>query len=117
MAHRADLWRRSTVPVFGIVHDPDDSQLRWVDLTGYLRAHPEQTGGSVPVVGRHTLDELSLRGAFTAAVRTYAARGTTDAWALSRPDPKYLLPCDGSLWTCTLTQPKRVIWLLVLVTK
>ena len=42
----ADLWRRSTVPVFGIVHDPEDNKLRWVDLTGYLRAHPEQTGGS-----------------------------------------------------------------------
>lgn len=37
----ADMWRRFTVPVFGIVYDPDDAQLRWVDLTGYLRAHPE----------------------------------------------------------------------------
>src|SRR5437016_13661502 len=70
----ADLWRRSTVPVFGIVHDPDDGLLRWVDLTGYLRAHPEQVGGSVPVVRRHTLDELPLPGALTNAVRTYAAR-------------------------------------------
>ena len=45
---------------------------------GYLRAHPDQEGGSVPVVGRQTLDEMSLRGAFTSAVRAYAARGTTD---------------------------------------
>jgi hypothetical protein len=86
--HHADLWRRSTVPVFGIVHDPDDALLRWVDLTGYLRAHPEQSGGSVPVVGRHTLDEMTLRGAFTNAVRAYAARGTTDlVLNLLSPDP------------------------------
>ena len=35
--HHADLWRRSTVPVFGMVYDPDDLQLRWVDLTGYQK--------------------------------------------------------------------------------
>src|SRR5947209_19974063 len=72
----ADLWRRSTVPVFGIVYDPWDNQLRWVDLTGYLRAHPQQDGGTVPVSSRHTLDELTLRGVFAGAVRAYASRGT-----------------------------------------
>ncbi len=74
------------------------------DLTGYVRAHPDQEGGNVPVSGRQTLDELTLRGAFTNAVRAYGARGTTDlvlnllspdpfqigamydAWALSRSD-------------------------------
>lgn len=30
------------------------------------------------VVGRHTLGESTLRGAFTSAVRAYVARGTTD---------------------------------------
>ena len=55
----ADLWRRSTVPVFGIVYDPEDKHLRWVDLTGYLRAHPDQEGGSVPVVGRQTLNDAT----------------------------------------------------------
>lgn len=58
----ADLWRRSTVPVFGIVYDPEDGHIRWVDLTGYLRAHPDQTNGSVPVSGRQTLDVMSLSG-------------------------------------------------------
>lgn len=128
--HHADLWRRSTVPVFGIVHDPDDAQLRWVDLTGYLRAHPEQQLGSVPVVGRHTLDELTLRGAFTSAVRAYAARGTTDlvlnllspdpfqtgavydAWALSRSEPKYLLLLRRFIMDLLPEALRRSIWLL-----
>jgi hypothetical protein len=128
--HHADLWRRSTVPVFGIVHDPNDGQLRWVDLTGYLRAHPEQEGGSVPVVGRQTLDELTLGGAFTNAVRAYGARGTTDlvlnllspdpfqtgamydAWALSRSDPKYLLLLRRFLLDLQPEATRRSIWLL-----
>src|SRR5579859_3632547 len=62
--NHADIWRRSTVPVLGIVFDPNDSQLRWVDLTGYLRAHPEMESGNIPVSGDHILDEQTLRGAF-----------------------------------------------------
>jgi hypothetical protein len=126
----ADLWRRSTVPVFGIVHDPDDGLLRWVDLTGYLRAHPEQRGGNVPVSGRQTLDALTLRGALTNAVRAYGARGATDlvlnllspdpfqtgamydAWALSRSDPKYLLLLRRFLLDLHTEATRRSIWLL-----
>ena len=85
--HHADLWRRSTVPVFGIVYDPEDKQLRWVDLTGYLRAHPQQEGGSVPIAGRQTLDELTLRGAFTSAVRTSSA-----VWLAPPSAPPSALP-------------------------
>jgi len=105
----ADTWRKSTVPVFGLVYDPDDALIRWVDLTGYLRAHPDQIDRSVPVSGRHVLDEMSLRGAFKSALNVYASRGSGglslnllspdpfqtdavyDAWALSRSDAKYLL--------------------------
>ncbi|MBW4091487.1 MAG: DUF4365 domain-containing protein [Proteobacteria bacterium] len=39
-------WRRSTVPVFGMVYDPADKLARWADLTAYLRAHPDQKTGS-----------------------------------------------------------------------
>lgn len=128
--HHADLWKRSTVPVFGIVYDPDDSELRWVDLTGYLRAHPDQEGGNVPVSGRQILDEVTLRGAFTNAVRSYVSRGTTDlvlnllspdpfqtgamydAWALSRSDAKYLLLLRRFLMDLHPEATRRSIWLL-----
>jgi hypothetical protein len=126
----ADLWRRSTVPVFGIVYDPDDTRLRWVDLTGYLRAHPDQGGGGVPVLGSQTLDVLSLGGAFTNAVRAYGKRGTTDlvlnllspepfqtgavydAWALSRSEPKYLLLLRRFIMDLQPEGLRRTIWLL-----
>lgn len=128
--NHSEIWRRSTVPVFGIVYDPADSQIRWVDLTGYLRAHPEQSNGSVPVLGRHTLDQLSVRGAFTNAVRAYVARGAGDltlnllspdpfqtgavydAWALSRSDPKYLLIMRRFIMDLLPESLRRAIWLL-----
>jgi hypothetical protein len=128
--NHSEFWRRSTVPVFGIVYDPDDSQIRWVDLTGYLRANPEQSDGSIPVSGRHTLDQQSLRGAFTNAVRAYVARGAGDltlnllspdpfqtdavydAWALSRSDPKYLLIMRRFIMDLLPESLRRAIWLL-----
>ncbi|MDE0778992.1 MAG: DUF4365 domain-containing protein, partial [Nocardioides sp.] len=27
------LWRESTVPVFGVIHDPETDALRWIDLS------------------------------------------------------------------------------------
>jgi len=126
----ADLWRRSTIPVFGIVHDPDDGLLRWVDLTGYLRAHPDQEGGSVPVSGRHTLNAMTLPGSFINAARAYVTRGTTDlvlnllsadplqtaavydAWALSRSEPKYLLLLRRFIMDLAPEALRRTIWLL-----
>lgn len=107
--NHADTWRKSTVPVFGLVYDPEDRRIRWMDVTGYLRAHPEQSNGIVPVPGRQVLDEISIAGAFKAAINVYASGGSGslalnllspgplqidavyDAWALSRSDAKYLL--------------------------
>ncbi len=31
------LWRESSVPFFGVVHDPDDGALRWIDLADAAR--------------------------------------------------------------------------------
>lgn len=105
----AETWRFSTVPVFGIVFDPDEDVLRWVDITGYLRNHPERNHGSVPVSRENILDELSLRGEFRAALAAYTASGlgsltfnllasgprqldaVFDAWALGRFDARYFL--------------------------
>jgi hypothetical protein len=105
----AESWRGSTIPVFGLVYDPDDALLRWVDLTGYLRANPGQKTGSVPVSGSDVLNDVSLRREFKAALAVYAAGGfgalalnllsagplqvgsVYDAWALGRFDVKYLI--------------------------
>lgn len=108
----AETWRASTVPVFGVVYDPDDHGLRWVDLTGYLRARPQVSSGRVPVARDTLLTAATLRGAFATAVARYMESGSVsgsialhllsrndalqdsavfDAWALGRRDARYLL--------------------------
>lgn len=108
--NHASNWRQSTIPVFGVVYDPNDRLLRWADLTGYLRSNPEQDGGSIPVQSDAVLDMSSLRGEFRASVSIYAAVSSgslslnllskdeslqTDAvfdvWALGRHDHRYLI--------------------------
>ncbi|NNN05526.1 MAG: DUF4365 domain-containing protein [Elusimicrobia bacterium] len=105
----ASSWRHSTVPIFGLVYDPTDRLLRWADLTGYLRAHPHQEGGRIPVSREAILNEESLHQAFASAVSVYALPGGDsiafnllsaaelqtdaifDAWALGRKDARYLI--------------------------
>ncbi|MBI2348092.1 MAG: DUF4365 domain-containing protein, partial [Deltaproteobacteria bacterium] len=108
--NHAANWRRSTVPVFGLVYDPSDRVLRWADLTGYLRANPQQEGGTIPIFRDAILNESTLRNEFSAAVAEYAALGgggvalnllsasdslqadaVFDAWALGRHHARYLL--------------------------
>jgi hypothetical protein len=40
VGNHANLWMNSYVPVIGIVHDPSDGRLRWVNLTSRLREDP-----------------------------------------------------------------------------
>jgi Domain of unknown function (DUF4365) len=105
----SETWRFSTVPVFGIVFDPDDRQLRWVDITEHLRQNPSKHEGSVPVPYDNVLDERSLRDEFHSALAEYSGNGlgsltlnllvpgprqfdaVVDAWALGRFDSRYVL--------------------------
>lgn len=104
----ANNWRHSTIPIFGVVYDPDDQLMRWIDLTGHLQANPQKQSGSIPVSREAILTEEILRGAFTSALAGYGGRSGTivtnllasgdvqtdavyDAWALGRSDAKYLI--------------------------
>ena len=77
--NHADNWRHSTIPVFGLIYDPDDTLIRWVDITGYLRAHPREANGNIPVSRTAVLTESSLRGEFAAAIAEYVGRFGTIA--------------------------------------
>ena len=105
----AHNWRQSTVPVFGLVYDPSDRMIRWADLTGYLRDHPRQDGGTIPVSGDAVLNSATLHSEFAPAVSNYVfgagaaialnllspgelqADAVFDAWALGRHDARYLV--------------------------
>lgn len=36
-----ETWGRQTIPVIGIVHNPQSGDARWVDITEWIRTHPE----------------------------------------------------------------------------
>lgn len=65
----AELWRSSTVPVFGIVHDPLDGKLRWCNISEFLNSlEGGRLLGSIPVAASALLDEAALHREFAAAV-------------------------------------------------
>ncbi len=129
IANHAENWRHSTVPVFGLVYDPDDQLIRWVDLTGYLRNNPRQDSGNIPVCRNTVLTEASLQEDFAAAISEYVGRFGTialnlltkpslqvdalyDAWALGRFDAKYLLILRRLIMDLQPEALRRTIFLL-----
>lgn len=95
----ANNWRHSTVPIFGLVYDPDDGLIRWCDVTGHLRANPDQDAGMIRVNRDAILNEGSLRSEFTSAVAKYSdtlgAIVATLVGAGPRKPTQYLMP---GLW-------------------
>lgn len=114
-------WAESSVPVAGILWDPDSSELRWANLTGYART--DQTISSWPprrpptatperlvpfpkthvLSGATLLDMISKMHAYVRQTSTLALLGLFDAdddqrcqavfdcWTLGRTDARALL--------------------------
>lgn len=131
IGQHATLWRESTIPVFGLVFDPQDRRLRWQDLTGYLRAHPSLNEGRIPVSAEALLDEGALIGALRSTIETYRSNRSSplamnllsedpevqaaavfDAWALGRGDARFLLILRRLIVHLDPKSTKRCIWLL-----
>ncbi len=129
--HHANTWRNSTVPIFGIVYDPDDKELRWTDLTAYLRDNPDKNTGSAPVARSSVLTETSIGGEFVRAIHKYSSSGGSyivlnmlsdepeqqvsavlDAWALGRSDARYLLLLRRVIAELSSEATRRAIWVL-----
>lgn len=126
----AKSWRESTVPVFGIVFDPEINWLGWVDLTGYLRENPRIESGNITVPSGNALSDASF-AEFCRAVGSYRqspsdslflnllsvspqrqAQALTDAWALSRRDARYLLLCRRSMLELSRPATRWLLWRL-----
>lgn len=107
----AELWRSSTVPIFGIIHDPRDGKLRWCNISEFLSS-PEggQLPRSIPVESSAIFDNAALHREFAAAVerarvlkadhallQVLSASERISLWAirdclaLGRADPRVLI--------------------------
>jgi hypothetical protein len=75
-------WRASTLPVAGIVHDPEDNSLHWVNITDYLRSSPISTT-VIPIPTEQLLNVAGLQTGFWASMVATAARTKTGQAILS----------------------------------
>lgn len=114
-ANDRDLWANSSVPVFAVIHDPDEDALYWTNLTSWSRAHLADEGTLTATALSWRLDDKSLprflaeARAFLGASGPPALLGLTDddeeqqiraiydAFALGRRDPRPLLLVRRSL--------------------
>lgn len=112
-------WRSSTVPIIGMVHDPDTAAIRWINLTQLARSRVQiddsgynaqpQSDDLTEVVVTESLDGESF-DLFLAEVETYLAatagsaylllvesddearrHGVFNCWTLGRRDPRPLI--------------------------
>jgi hypothetical protein len=61
-ANHAEIWKSSTVPALGIVHDPERKQLFWINISDYLRTKPIPLDPAyVPVPRKNLLTAQTLR--------------------------------------------------------
>jgi hypothetical protein len=84
-----NIWRNSSIPMFAIIHDPDNGELYWGNLTEMARNAPENAGTvSVSPDTRLTPDGL---GQFLEAARLEcSARRSDPLLNLTSTDPDLL---------------------------
>lgn len=60
----AKIWAESTIPIFGIVHDPDDGGLRWCNISTFLQGINRPLPANIPLNANNVLTPESLRKEF-----------------------------------------------------
>lgn len=106
----AKIWLESTLPIFGIVHDPDDGGLRWCNISSFLHGEQGPLPKAIPISGANLLTPKSLAGAFRSSLESTRFSFTNspilqaqsldedishsaifDCFALGRSDPRVLI--------------------------
>ena len=65
----ARIWRESSVPIAGLVHDPADGQLRWCNISEFLAQSHETLPAIIPVAAENILTPQSLESNFKPSFR------------------------------------------------
>jgi hypothetical protein len=92
--HHLHCWRDSTIPVLGIVCDPERSVLVWINLTQHLRTRQDDLK-HVPLHSSAVLDGTALR-ALEASIRetSTASHPLAQLWSASIADVR------EAVWDC-----------------
>ena len=71
-----DVWRRSSLPIAGIVYDPESKTLYWCDITTYLSEHAKEPPTTIPISRDNVLTKESLEKEFKPLFRELARKRT-----------------------------------------
>jgi hypothetical protein len=130
------VWRGSSIPIYGMVHDPESDEVHWADLSTWARALPVDTTASYcPVPRDNRLDKYSLGGwaarvrrqlraqvdppVLNLASKDLRKQGAAiyDCFALGRRDARALLLLRASLrWLADVDSTWPAIQVLSLAT-
>lgn len=127
------FWEDSSVPVFGVLWDPDSGDLRWANLTEHARRPatvPLDGGAVIKVPVREPLNDKSLPD-FLARAQQYVRQASPtglldlfsddderrflavyDCWALGRSDARAFILLRRALLSLAGESLRRAIWLL-----
>jgi hypothetical protein len=72
-----DLWKKSTIPIAGVVFDAELNKLFWCDITSFLQAHPILPS-LIPVDPANELTDISVAEAFGPHFRELALQRTAE---------------------------------------
>ncbi len=106
-----DVWRQSTIPVAGIVHDAVSGQLYWVSISNFLAEHPRDVPSFIPVNADRLLTPETITSHFAPHFRSLAnerskatavlqlcsnvegiqAGALLDSFAAGRTDPRFFI--------------------------
>ncbi|TWU14743.1 hypothetical protein CA54_36120 [Symmachiella macrocystis] len=59
-----DVWRNSSMPITGLVYDPDDGLIRWCSITAFLESLKGERPASIPVPAENVLTTQSFETQF-----------------------------------------------------
>jgi hypothetical protein len=62
------IWQESTLPVLGLIHDPDDGLIRWCSISAFVNTEQNATASSIPVTADAILDEKELHSSLRSAI-------------------------------------------------
>jgi hypothetical protein len=137
------LWRESSVPFFGVVHEPESGALRWVDLSQAARVRDKylapivagpfgQEAVPVPEGNRLDLDVAPFILAATTALRrrtespigsllardaAIVSMGIADSFALGRHDPNAFLLLGALFHRLPLECRRAALLVLAMATR
>lgn len=111
-----EYWSTSTVPMFGVVYDPGDRKLRWVNITQHLDTFSGNRKSYIPVDANSILTRETIRNEFAESVRsTIVGFRRHPLVQICHEDPEIQRRAIGDCFVLGRSEPRMLIALRYLL--